>query len=313
MGNLTGPDLALGVILAPLYGCGALLARELGQRGGGWPTIALLAAAYALIEEGPVDQLLWNDDYAGHNYLAGDSYIPALGMSVELTQAILALHTVWSICVPIAIVEAFAKERGPWLGRTGLVVTAVLYVLGAVLVFFGNYSEEHFLASPAQLIGMAVIIVGLIVLAFLMPLRRLPRADGQAPSPWLIGAAALALTSAYMGPSTLVTAEWYEWIGVVVWCVVVACGVLLVSRWSRQGGWDGRHTFALAAGATLTYVWTAFPTRPEAGGSLRVDLMSNSVFGVVAIVILVTAGRRVAARSNRPPPAASLPPRSRRP
>ncbi|URM99057.1 hypothetical protein LUW76_34630 [Actinomadura madurae] len=303
LGNLTGPDLALGLFLAPLYGCGALLVREIGRRSGGWPTMVLLAAAYALIEEGPVDQLLWNDDYAGHDYLSGASYIPALGMNVELTQAILALHTVWSICVPIAIVEAFAKKRGPWLGRTAMTITAVFYVLGALLVFLGNYSEEHFLASPAQLIGITTVIVGLIVLAFLMPLRRLARVRGRAPSPWMVGGAALALTSAYMGPSTLVTAGWYEWIGVVVWCVVVACGVPLVSRWSRRDGWDGPHRFALAAGATLTYVWTAFPTRPEGGGSLTVDLASNAVFGTVSIVILVLAGRRVAMRSDRSPAA----------
>ena len=71
----------------------------------------------------------------------------------------------------------------------------------------------------------------------------------------------------------------------------------MVARWSRREGWDGRHRFALAAGATSTYVWTAFPVRPEAGGSLTVDLVSNAVFGAVGIVILVLAARRLA-----PPP-----------
>ncbi|MFI0714342.1 hypothetical protein ACH4SK_27560 [Streptomyces inhibens] len=28
--------------------------------GRGWPTLALLAAAYALFEEGPIDRMLWN-------------------------------------------------------------------------------------------------------------------------------------------------------------------------------------------------------------------------------------------------------------
>ena len=77
LGNLTLADPWLGLLLAPLYGCGALLVRELGRRGaGGWPRMLLLAAAYALIEEGPVDQLLWNDSYAGENLLSGDSFIP---------------------------------------------------------------------------------------------------------------------------------------------------------------------------------------------------------------------------------------------
>jgi hypothetical protein len=43
-------------------------------------------------------------------------------------------------------------------------------------------------------------------------------------------------------------------------------------------------------------VWLAFPLRPEGGGSLTIDLVSNTVFGAVAIVILLLAAR-VAART----------------
>jgi hypothetical protein len=301
LGNVTVGGLALGLVIAPLYGFGAVLVRELGRRGGGWPTMVLLAAAYALIEEGPVDQLLWNDSYAGHDYLHGDSYLPALGMSVELTQTVLALHTVWSICVPIAIVEAFVPDRQarPWLGRTGLTVTAVGYVLGAGLVFWGNYAEERFLASPAQLAGVGVVIVALVAIASGRRWRHLPRVEGFAPPPWSVGAAALVATSAYWGPAVLVTAGWYEWVGVAVWLLVSVLGVLLVSRWSRQQGWNRRHRFALAAGAALTYVWTAFPLRPEGGGPLTVDLVSNTLFGAVAVIILLLAARVV----TRPVPA----------
>src|SRR5262249_11098271 len=162
--------------------------------------------------------LLWNDYYAGQDLLHGDSYLPALGMSVELTQTILALHTVWSICVPIAIVESFVPDRQtkPWLGRVGLAVTGLVYVLGAGLVFLGNYAEEHFLASPAQLAGAGAGILTLVGIAFGIRSQHLPRAEGNAPAPWLVGTVALTLTSAYWGPAVLVTAGWYEWIGVGV-------------------------------------------------------------------------------------------------
>lgn len=127
VGNLTLGELGLGVILAPMYGTGALLIREVTRRTGrGWPTMVLLASAYALMEEGPIDQLLWNDSYAGHDLPHGDSYLPALGMSVELALAIVALHAVWSICVPIAIVETLVGESRRttlWLRTPGFVVT----------------------------------------------------------------------------------------------------------------------------------------------------------------------------------------------
>jgi hypothetical protein len=294
LGNLTIGELGLGIVLAPLYGCGALLVREIARRAGrGWPMMVLLAAAYALIEEGPVDQLLWNDTYANQDLLHGDSYVPALGMSVELTLTILALHTIWSICVPIAIIETLVPDRRttPWLRAPGLAVTAVLYVLGANLVFWGTYADEHFLASPAQFAGAGVAIAVLIVLAFRAGRRPRPPLPGRAPSPWLAGLAALVGTSVYWAPLVLVAQSWYEWIGVVVWCVMVMAGVLLVSRWSRQEGWGARHTFALAAGATLTYAWTAFPNRPESGGPLTADLIGNAVFALIALLILLAAAR----------------------
>jgi hypothetical protein len=89
---------------------------------------------------------------------------------------------------------------------------------------------------------------------------------------------------------------------VLAWCLVLTVGVLMISRWSRQLGWNERHRFALAAGATLTYVWLAFPMPPSDGGSLALDLVSNVVFGSVAVILLLLAGR-AAVRSTVASPA----------
>lgn len=292
LGNLTLSDLPLGILLAPMYGCGALLVRELGRRfGGGWPTMGLLAVAYALIEEGPVDQLLWNDSYAGHDYISGPTHMPLLGTSVAAVQVVIALHAVWSICVPIAIAEAFARDRRsePWMKGFGLGLVSIVWVLGTGFVFYGNYVEERFMASPAQFATAGVVIVALIVGAFAIRRRRLPAVAGRAPSPWLVGGAGLVLTSAYWAPSNFVTTKAYDWVGAAVWVAVVVIGVAAVSRWSRMEGWDRRHPFALGAGAAMTYVWMSFPVRPEVGGSVVVDLVSNAVIGTVAVLVLALA------------------------
>lgn len=294
LGNLTLSEWVLGLVLAPMYGCGALLVREIGRRAGGWPTMVFLAVAYALIEEGPVDQLLWNDDYAGHDYISGPTFVPGLGTSVAAVQVVIALHAVWSICVPIAIAEALAGRRGtePWLKGFGLGLVSLIWVAGTVFVFFGNYSEEKFMASLVQLATAWVVIAGLVVAAFTVGRRRLPRLPGWAPAPLLVAAFGLLATSAYWAPSNFVTVDWYDWVSAAVWVVVAAGGVALVSRWSRMDGWDGRHRFGLATGAALTYVWMSFPVRPELGGDLTVDLVSNAVIGTVAVAVLAAAGRR---------------------
>ena len=117
------------------------------RAGKGWPTIFLLAVAYGVVEEGLACQTLFNPSYFGFNLLR-EAYIPALGMGVWWTLFVLTLHTVWSICVPIAVIESLVPERAttPWLGWPGLAISAVLYVLGSALVFSGTYQQEHFIA-----------------------------------------------------------------------------------------------------------------------------------------------------------------------
>jgi hypothetical protein len=59
LGNLPITLLAGLVLLAPMYGGGALLIREITRRAGrGVPTMLLLGTAYGLLEEGIATQSL---------------------------------------------------------------------------------------------------------------------------------------------------------------------------------------------------------------------------------------------------------------
>src|SRR5262249_34593485 len=56
------------LVLAPLYGGGAILIRETTRRAGrGWPTILTLALAYGIFEEAFTTQTLFNPNYLGLN------------------------------------------------------------------------------------------------------------------------------------------------------------------------------------------------------------------------------------------------------
>src|ERR1051326_3441571 len=55
LGNTPITSLPSVLLLAPMYGGGALLIREIARRTGrGWPTMVLLAAAYGLPGDGRV-------------------------------------------------------------------------------------------------------------------------------------------------------------------------------------------------------------------------------------------------------------------
>ena len=91
----------------------------------------MLALAFGVIEEGMVCQTLFNPHYFGFD-LFREAYLPVLGMGVWWTLFVLTLHTVWSISAPVAIIESLVPGRKttPWLGWPGLVVFAVVYLLG---------------------------------------------------------------------------------------------------------------------------------------------------------------------------------------
>lgn len=298
LGDLPLTALTGLVVLAPWYGGGALLIREVCRRAGwGWPGIVALSLAFGVVEEGITTQTLFDPDWNGKHLLA-HGYIPALGMGASWTVFVLTLHMVWSICVPIAMVELLTRRRGttPWLGRIGLAVTAVLFVVGGVATTASNYQQNHFVASVAQLAGVVVAAVLLVVLAAVLGRSRRtvdPR-DGWVPPAWLLGLLSLVATSA-------VTTLWYlakdampSWLYVVLVLAAHAACIPLVRHWSRLRGWRRTHQLALAAGALLTYAWQAFVTSHMVmPASPAMTLISHVVFALGAVVLVAVTALRI--------------------
>jgi hypothetical protein len=298
LGNIPISQYGDVLVLVPLYGAGALLIRESARRlGRGWPTIALFAAAYALIEEGPVDQMIFNPGYLDLPSFAGYAEVPGLGISGSLVLWSLALHTVWSICVPIALVEAFdPTPTVPWLGRVGLTVTALLFVAGCVFLGVVQAHDLHFVGTPAQFVVTTVAIIGLVVAGLLVGPPPAPAVDDagvRAPHPVVVAAVAFVLTSAYwLSTSLPVHGVPGVVLGIACFAAAVVLGVWIIRRWSSRPGWDGRHRLALAAGAAATYAtWFGPSQAGEAGTGFTEAVWGAVVFGL-AIALVVVAGAR---------------------
>ena len=98
------------------YSSGAILIRELLVRWKkGWPTLLMLGAAYALLEEGLMTKAFFNPEWpemgmrAGYDRLGGVNWIMALRLII--------FHSVLSISIPIVMVHfMFPKRRAmPWI------------------------------------------------------------------------------------------------------------------------------------------------------------------------------------------------------
>jgi hypothetical protein len=291
LGNLKFSEVAYVPFIAPLYGGGALLIREVTRRSGrGYATMFILGIAYALIEEGIVDQLLFNPNYFTGQEQLMNTVIPVFGLDVWLTLILIAMHAVWSICIPIILVEAIFAKRGrlPWLGKTGFLVVAVIFILGSIWLWNTIYLESGFLASPLQLVGTAVIIVALIVAAFTFKHPAMTAAQGFVPNPWVAGGFAFTASSLYMFTEFLP-----GWTRVGACILIAAVSLTLVLRWSHRRNWSALHTLALAGGGILTYAWLGALMEPETGPKTIIDHIGTMLFIGGAMWLFITAAKKL--------------------
>jgi hypothetical protein len=132
----------------------------------------LLGAAFGLIQAGLVDQSLFNPGYLDNDdptwaeawrQERQTTLIPGLGIGAS-HLGFVTDYMIMTVAAPIAVVEALVPDRAdrPWLGRAGLTVIGLLYLLGAGVVFAYDTLPRGFLVAPTQLIGTAVAVAGLV-------------------------------------------------------------------------------------------------------------------------------------------------------
>jgi hypothetical protein len=289
-----GPALVVEMLM---YGGGAVLIREVTRRlRRGWPTIVLLAGAYGVLEEGLWDKTLFNRDWA-HLHLLDYGYQHWLGTSPVWGIFVLTLHFVWSISVPIALVEALvpARARTPWLGKVGLPVVAVLYLLGSLAVWAGTNSVYPYTDTPAQLIFTLVVAAALVVVGLLVGRPNTAGKTGRAPNAWLVGLVSFLASAIFMAERKIfpspVHAPWA--VPVLIYLALIALMIVLVTVWSRRAGWSLTHVYALAAGAFVTYTIAGLD---DLNHLSALDLTGQIVVALLAIAFLVVVGLRLRSR-----------------
>ena len=267
------------VIFIPLYGCSALLIREVARRARiGWIGILLLAAAFGFVEAGLIDQSLFSPDYRGlegweATYAA--TLIAPFGLSAVNLIGFVGGHVMLSICGPIALIEAWRPDRAtePWLRSPGLVITALAYAVGSAFVLFWHLQTEEWHASLGQLVGTGLVVVALIVAAVLLGRRVRPERDASGPGLGITALVALVLGVAYnMMPQT-----WPGFAGSVA--VLVIAGVL-VARASRTRRWSPTHIAIVGATPLFLTAALAFTYDPMIG-----EVAAQAKYGHNAVMV----------------------------
>jgi hypothetical protein len=330
LGDFPATWLPLLIIIAPMYGGGALLIRELTRRSGrGWPTILLLGAAYAIIEEAFTTQSLFNPHYLGMHLLT-HAWIPSLGISAWWTLFMLNVHPFWSMGVSIALAEGLFpapaslspvapsfpesassdSERvgdhspapqftaatrplpAPWLGKIGLSIAAILFIAGGAFNTYYQFRHDPFRATHAQFLVSAIVVVVFIAAAFLIPAPAPSRNPSPLPSPPVPSVWIMGGATFLLGAAVMLPPLQSDWLA-VAWTLAADLIFLIGLRlFSQCSAWTPLHTLSIAAAGALVYGVHAFLQPPVVPCPKWVVLPSHILFLALALAVIALAIRR---------------------
>ncbi|HEY2694828.1 MAG TPA: hypothetical protein VGJ45_05125 [Pseudonocardiaceae bacterium] len=292
--TLSAPWAMLG--FATLNGAGAVLIREFWvRRGRRGVVLVALAIAYGLVEEGLLDQALFNPGAYGGNWLSF-GWVPALGTSVPVGIYEVGITALGSVIVPIGLTDLVFPTHchRPLLGRTGLIVTAAVFALfGCGSTVATTVWVTHGVAGAPQLLGACALVAGLVVLARLWPVTARPVAPGHAVPP---AVAATVFSALVTGASIELIHDdhrgwWSPGTATVALALLAAAGILVVSRWTTSANWTPLHRLGLLSGVVLAIAGLGLTLRV---GDTPVHAIEQIGLTLITVAALTALARHLA-------------------
>lgn len=291
-----------------VWGCGALLIREVARRKGlSGTAILLMGLALSLAEE----ILIQQTSLAPLPWLKGAAqlYGRAFGVSWIYLLFQLGFESVWVVVVPVQLVELIYAERRsePWLRRRGLMITSILFLVGGRVAWYGwnkrvrpmTFHLPPYHPSPyAFLAGLAAAIV---LIAVALNLGAGKPVERTAPSPIATFFIVLVLGLPWSMllvfqlsslPALLALPFWIPMVGGVAWGIFT---YILIRLWSAAGSWDVMHRYSAVFSAMLVCMMGGLL---GARAWLRMDQVAQAVFDAFAVILMIALGRSL--RSNSP-------------
>jgi len=292
-----------------VWGCGALLIRELVRRWrGGWPSLLCLGLGLSIAEEFLIQQTsLAPLPFAGANV----HYGRALGVNWIYFLFMLGFESVWVVLVPVGVAELwFSNRRNDlWLRTRGMIIACVVFLLGCRIAWYAWIKRVRpmifhlpaYHPAPVTIAAGCASILALALLAWALRGFGNPRAALRSvPSAWQVGLAVLV-------PGI----SWYALMGFVFtpkqphlpFGAVLAAGVawavlaiLVLGRLAASAQWGNLHRWSAVFTATFVCMIAGF-----LGSNTwsRIDLIGKIVLNVLAVVAFLMLLRAV---NRRAPP-----------
>ncbi len=295
-----------------VWGCGALLCRELVRR---WRassvSLLLLGLGLSIAEEFVIQQTsLAPLPFPGVHA----DYGRALGVNWLYFLFMLGYESVFVVLVPVAITELLfpARRNAPWLRTRGFFATWIVFGVGSLLAGYAwiKRARPALHAAPYHppLLTVAAGVVAILLLgctayALRGAQKSVPGSARKIVNPWFAGAMAFVLATGWDWLISLpfTPVRFAAWIPIAGGCAWALVAFLLVQRWSRSPGWaePGRGELArwsLAFGSILPMFTVSYLTTK---GWKHSDLAFKAILNLLAFAGLVWLGAKVRGRGPR--------------
>jgi hypothetical protein len=281
------------ITLSLLYGCGAIIVRELVVRWrAGWQGLLLLGVAYGIYEEGILVQSFFDPGWQDLGELG--VYGRAAGVNWVWTELLIVFHAAISIAASIACVHALYPDRRdqPWITNRRWWVANWIGLLALTPIWTALIQYDA--GAWWYLAWLAVIV--------LVAAARWVRPDAS-PAPaavptrphwfWLTGFLATLIVFLYVygsGESKSVPFQ-------LTLLILAAFIITLIRLLKRMSGafqaWDDRHRIALTNGSLMFFLLIV-PL--SAGAQYPITYFTNPVL----FIALWWAYRRIEQRCSAP-------------
>ncbi len=258
------------LFLASLYGGGAIVVRELKVRWGkDFRAVLLLGAAYGILEEGLLVKSFFDPYWVDLGVLG--VYGRWLEVNWVWTEMLIIYHAVFSISIPIVLVELAYPERRleSWVGRKTLKFLIAVLAVDTAIGFF--FLTAYF--PPLTHYLMAIAAMNLFVFtAYRLPAKK-EQAGKKKGSPTLLFAMGLT------GSTSFFLLFWAGPHIISIPIVLMILGLALVFgllKFIKQFDWKDStsdlNRLAVVGGALSFLIFLSFLQEGDARGMAFVGL-----------------------------------------
>lgn len=294
-----------------VWGCGALIIRELVRRwNAGWTSMLLLGLCLSIAEEFLIQQT----SLAPLPWVPAPAYGRVWGVNLIYFLFMLGFESVLVVVVPVQLTELIfpARRREPWLKKSGLAITSIVFAVGSFIAWFLwiKIARAKVLHVPPYNPPFLTLLAGVLMIAALSlaayALRNAdqrsarPQSSTATVSPWIVGIVTLLFGFPWYALMGLVFVPrhnlplWIPVLATIGWATLA----YLLARWfSRSPGWSDIHRWSAVVCASVVCMIAGFL---GSGSWSRMDLVAKAILNVVSVAGFIWLALKITRRPKQP-------------